>query len=364
MQTSGERDVNGPASPTRVGLIGYGYAGKTFHAPLIAAVPTLRLRAVASSAADKALADLPDVAIHADPYALIGDADIDLVVIATPNATHAPLARAAIAAGKHVVVEKPFALTLAEGEGIVALAEQHGVLLSVFHNRRWDSDFLTVSQAVRDGLVGTVSHFESHLDRFRPLVQDRWRERAGAGSGVWFDLGPHLVDQALQLFGLPDGVQASFAAQRPGAVTVDWAHVILCYGERRIVLHAGMLVAGGSHRFVVHGDGGTLVKQGADRQEQQLTSGMLPGDPGWGEDPDCLVVHAAAGPVRQRPSIAGDQRRFYEGIAAALGQGAPNPVPAREALSVMAVVEAAARSAAASGTTVAHCPPGSAGRAL
>ena len=339
------------ASSVRVGLIGYGFSGKTFHAPLIMSVPGLELCAVASSDAGKVQADFPGMMVHADPHALIAAEDIDLVVISTPNETHAPLARAAIAAGKHVVIDKPFTLDLDEARGLLALADDRGVLLSVFHNRRWDSDFLTVRAAIDEGAVGDVTHFESHFDRFRPVVRDRWRERPGPGSGVWYDLGPHLVDQALLLFGLPDGVQASIATQRPGAMTDDWAHVVLSYGQRRVVLQASMLVAGGVDRFTVHGTTGSITKRCADQQEAQLLAGMQPGEAGWGDDPDPLVIHTAAGQRDQR-AIPGDQRRYYHGIAAALRGSARNPVEPVEALAVMAVVEAAIL-AAKSGTTTA-----------
>ncbi len=336
--------IDKQASPIRVGLIGYGFSGKTFHAPLIASVAGLELRAVSSRDAGKVLADFPGMVVHADPHALIAAEDIDLVVIATPNETHAPLARAAIAAGKHVVIDKPFTLDLDEARGLVALAEDRGVLLSVFHNRRWDSDFLTVRAAIDAGIVGDVTHFESHFDRFRPDVRDRWRERSGPGSGVWYDLGPHLVDQALLLFGLPDTVQASIATQRPGAMTDDWAHVVLSYGQRRVILHASMLVAGGVDRFTVHGTAGSMTKRCADRQEAQLLSGMRPGEAGWGEDPDPLVIHAANGQREQR-AISGDQRGYYRGVTDALRGTAKTPVDPIEALAVMAVVEAAILSA-------------------
>lgn len=335
---------NTPARQVRVGLIGYGFSGKTFHAPLIGAVPGLSLCAVVSRDAAKVNADLPDAVVYADPAAMLTADDIDLVVIATPNDTHAPLARAAIEAGKHVVIDKPFTLDLAEARALVALAEHRGVILSVFHNRRWDSDFLGVRRAIEDGLIGTVSHFESHFDRFRPAVRDRWREHDVAGGGIWFDLGPHLVDQAVQLFGLPDRVQASLAKQRSGAVADDWAHVVLSYGERRVVLHAGMLVGGGTHRFTVHGDAGSIVKHAIDRQEAQLLAGMVPGAPGWGDDPDPLVFHDGTAPPREIATLPGDQRRYYSGIADAINGTGANPVPPIEALWVMAIVEAAVQS--------------------
>ena len=338
-------------TPIRVGLVGYGFSGRTFHAPLIRSVPGLALCAVASSDPDKVRADLPAMAVYADATALATAKGVDLVVIATPNASHAPLARAALAAGKHVVIDKPFALDLAEARDLVALSKAKGLMLSVFHNRRWDSDFLTIRQALADGRVGTVSHFESHFDRFRPQVRDRWRESGAPGGGIWFDLGPHLIDQALQLFGLPDRVQANFAQQRKGASAVDWAHVVLDYGRQRVVLHATMLCAGGVNRFSVHGDAGSLVKTLGDRQEAQLIAGMRPGEAGWGEDADPLIVYdqtPGQGQDIGRRTIAaskGDQSRYYASLVEALSGRPSDAVRAIEALAGMAVLEAAIDSA-------------------
>lgn len=332
-------------SPVRVGLIGYGYAGKTFHAPLINAANGLTLAGVASRDAAKVRADLPDVTVYPDAKALIGTPDIDLVVIATPNDTHTHLALAALEAGKHVVIDKPFALNVDEARQVVAAAERHGRFLSVFHNRRWDSDFLTIRRALADGLIGDVLHFESHFDRFRPQVRDRWRERDGPGGGLWFDLGPHLVDQALCLFGLPDHVQASMARQRPGVPADDWAHVILSYGECRVILHAGMLVAGGSQRFVAHGTRGSLAKQLGDRQESQLLTGLAPGVSGWGHDPDDLMLYDGFGAVQSIAASPGDQRVYYDAVANAISKDCSNPVTPVEALAVMSVIAAAKCSA-------------------
>lgn len=343
--------ANAPA-PIRVGLIGYGYAGKTFHAPLIRAVPALDLRVVGSRDPAKVRADLPGLAVMADPAAVAASDGVDLVVIASPNDTHAPLARIAMEAGKHVVIDKPFTLDLAEARGLVALARRHGGKLSVFHNRRWDSDYLSVRKAIADGVVGKVRHFESHFDRFRPQVRDRWREGAGPGSGIWYDLGPHLVDQAFQLFGLPDRVSANLARLRPGALSDDWAHVVLDYPDLRVVLHTSMLVAGGSPRFVVHGEAGSLVKEHPDVQEQQLLAGMAPGAPGWGQDPDRIAIHDGRGGVKRLPALAGDQPRFYQDLAQGIAHGGVDQTPALDALQVMACIEAALISAR-TGTVVA-----------
>jgi predicted dehydrogenase len=252
----------------RVGLIGYGYAGKTFHAPLIAAVPGLQLAAVASRDAAKVHADWPGTEVLADPQALLQRANLDLVVIATPNDSHYPLARAALAAGRHVVVDKPFTLTLAEARELQALAAQRGRLLSVFHNRRWDGDFLTLRALLAAGTLGRVVHLESRFDRFRPQVRQRWRESAQAGAGLWCDLGPHLLDQALQVFGPPRGIVLDQAALRDGAQADDWFLAQLRYDGLRVTLHASALAAAPGPRFTVHGTHGSWVTGSTRRRRR------------------------------------------------------------------------------------------------
>src|SRR5690606_18636228 len=200
--------------PLNVALVGYGYAGRVFHAPLVAHTPGLHLRTVVSREAARVHADFPQAEVVADPAAAFAQPDIDLVVIAAPNAVHAPLAVAALQAGRHVLVDKPFATTLEEARQVASAAQDAGRIASVFQNRRWDADFLALRGLVESGALGEVVELHSHFDRFRPQVPDRWRERAGPGAGLWFDFGPHLVDQVLQLFGPPLSVQADIAAQR------------------------------------------------------------------------------------------------------------------------------------------------------
>lgn len=328
----------------RVALIGYGFVGKTFHAPLIASVAGLRLSVVSSGSADKVKKDLPAVKVVATAEAAINDPEVDLVVIASPNDTHAPLAEKALNAGKHVVVDKPFTLTLDEARSLAALANQKKLLLSVFQNRRWDSDFLGVRKVIDGGMIGEVKHFESHMDRFRPVVRDRWREQDLPGSGLWFDIGPHLVDQALQVFGLPETVSGDLAILRTGASTNDWAHVTLSYPGHKVILHASMLTAGGVSRFTVHGDKGSLVKQSPDQQESQLLAGILPGSESWGKDSDDLVIYNADQQSIRIPTPQGDQRQYYFQICEALSHGKVNPVSPVQAIAVMAVLEAAVQS--------------------
>lgn len=337
------------ADRIRVGLVGYGPAGRIFHAPLLRAVPAMALTTISTSKADEVAALDPAIHCAGSAAEIFADPAIDLVVIATPSATHAALAADALRAGKHVVVDKPFALTLAQAQDLVTLAARCGRQLAVFHNRRFDSDFRSVRAGIEEGLVGRVTHFESHFDRFRPEIRDRWREDGSAGSGIWFDLGPHLVDQALALFGRPDAVSADFAALRDGGVSDDWAHVVLRYPQMRVVLHASMTVAaagaGGSPRFIVHGTGGTLIKRLLDPQETQLVAGLRPGDAGWGVDDDPLEIYDALGRMRTRPALAGCQEHFYVQVAAAILSGGPLPTPVEDALAVQAVIETAQHSA-------------------
>ncbi|WP_430493401.1 oxidoreductase [Enterobacter mori] len=332
------------AKTINIALIGYGFVGKTFHAPLIQSIEGLTLAVVSSRDEEKVKRDLPNVLVVATPEEAIQHPDVDLVVIASPNATHAPLAALALNAGKHVVVDKPFTLDMQEARELIALADEKQRLLSVFHNRRWDSDFLGIKQVIEEGRLGKVKLFESHIDRFRPEVRVRWREQNVPGSGLWFDLGPHLIDQTLQLFGLPQSVQGNIATLRDGAEINDWAHVVLNYPEHKVILHASMLVAGGTSRFTVHGDKASVVKARIDQQEAQLLAGVIPGSESWGEDSDDMVLFDAAGDATRLKTPKGNQRQYYINVRDALTGTIGNPVHPVEALAVMAVLEAAVRS--------------------
>ena len=324
----------------RVALLGYGYVGKTFHAPLIQAVDGLELTVVGSSRPDAVHERIPGVRVATVAEAAT-NADADLVVIATPNDSHFPLAAAALRAGKHVVVDKPFTVTLQQAESLASIAREHGRLLSVFHNRRWDSEILATKQVLHAGVLGEVSHYECHMDRYRPNVRQRWREDPGPGAGLWFDLGPHMIDQALHLFGMPQAVQGSLATLRPGGQTDDWGHAVLHYPRVRAVLHTSLLVSGGGPRTQMHGTLGSWAKFGADTQEPQLQKGMSPRDPEFGVDPDEGVLYdGATGTQTRTPTPAGCQQRFYEGMRDAITSGGPLPVPTAEALTVMKVMAA------------------------
>ncbi|ACT06988.1 oxidoreductase domain protein [Dickeya chrysanthemi Ech1591] len=327
----------------RVGLLGYGYASKTFHAPLIAATSGMKLAAVSSSDAGKVQADWPSMRVEQEPQALFNDPDIDLIVIPTPNDTHFPLARQALMAGKHVVVDKPFTVTLSQARELRQQAEHAGKLLSVFHNRRWDSDFLTLKHLLKTGALGDVVYMESHFDRYRPAIRQRWREDGGEGSGIWYDLAPHLIDQALQLFGLPVAIQADLAQLRPGSKATDYFHATLIYPQRRVVVHGTMLAAAESARYIIHGTQGSYVKFGLDPQEDQLKAGEKPEDhDNWGQDNRDGVLtfhHDGVLAAQTVPTIPGHYPAYYAGIRdALLGQG-DNPVPVEQAINVMELVE-------------------------
>jgi predicted dehydrogenase len=330
----------------RVGLIGYGYVGRTFHAPLIQSVSGMVLSVIGSSQG-KALRDTFPESTICSAEDVTTREDVDLVVIASPNESHYPLALAALRAGKDVVIDKPFTVTLDEARSLRQVAEQEKRLLSVFHNRRWDSEIIAAKEALASGVLGEVTHFECHMDRFRPNVRHRWREDPGPGAGLWYDLGPHLIDLSLYLFGLPHSVSASFATLRDGGRTDDWAHIQLFYDRLRIVLHSSLLVAGGGPRSVLHGTKASWAKYGADVQEEQLKAGISPLDPAFGHDPTpCFLFDGDTGVKTEIPSPHANQRGYYVAIRDTILRGEPSPVPARDAIATMAILEASFQSGA------------------
>ncbi len=271
----------------KVGLIGYGMAGQVFHAPVITAVPHLQLSKVVERRGDTSRQRYPWVEVVRDAAALFEDKDIELVVVATPNASHFDLARQALLAYKHVVVDKPFTITSEQAGQLIELARRQRKLISVFQNRRWDGDFQTVSQIVRQGCLGRLVEYESHFDRFRNYFSPEraWREEAGLGSGVLFDLGSHLIDQAQVLFGLPQMLTADIRSQRDAGKADDQFELILYYDNLKVTLKAGLLVREPGPRFALHGTAGSFVKYGVDPQEEALKRGLSPREPDWGMEP-------------------------------------------------------------------------------
>jgi predicted dehydrogenase len=334
----------------RVGLVGFGYVGATFHAPIISAVEGLELAAVSTSRPHDVRAALPQTTVVETPAALYGDASIDLIVITSPNDSHADLAREALLAGKHVVVEKPFVTRSADGDALIALARERGRVLSVFHNRRWDGDFLTLKQLIQDGVLGEIATFESHFDRYRPEIKNRWRESDIAGGGLLYDLGPHLLDQCVQLFGKPETLFADLRCQRPGAKAIDYVHLVLGYGRRSAILHAASLVRAPSARFVVQGSRASFGKQGLDTQEPALKRGERPGSPDWGKDDPAqygtLIRGDDATQMETIETRRGCYENYYRELAGAIRGECAVPVSAEDGVLTIRLIEAALQSAA------------------
>ena len=346
-------------TPIRVALIGYGLAGASFHAPFIATTPSLDLRAIVTHDPERrarAARDHPQARIVDDADVLWREAsELDLVVVATPNRTHVPLARAALAAGLAVVVDKPLAPTAAQAEALIDEAQRRGVALTVYHNRRWDGDFITLRQLVAAGSLGTVFRFESRFDRWRPTPKGNWRERGdpAEAGGILYDLGSHLIDQALVLLGPVTSVYAELDRRRDGVEADDDSFLALTHasGARS---HVGMSAVAGQTvvRLRVLGSRAAYVKHGLDVQEEALRRGERPNQPGWGEEPPARWGSLGAGDdVRPVPTVRGEYPAFYAGVARALRDGGPMPVDPRDAVAGLRIIEAA-RSSAATGSVI------------
>jgi len=311
-----------------VGLVGFGFAGRVFHAPVIRAVEGLRLTTI--------------VQRHGAPDPLYRDVEfvrgveelltrpVDLIVIATPNTAHHPIAKQCLLAGHHVVVDKPFTTTLAEAEELVQLARSRHRVITVYQDRRYTGDFATVQKVVSDGAVGRVVIFESHFDRFRPEPKpNAWREENLPGSGVWFDLGPHLFDQALLLFGVPDAIGADIRIERPHAAVDDAFDVTLYYRHTRAVLRASMMAAPLGPTWIVHGTKGSFLKYGMDPQEAALKAGRTPDEPDWDVDPPEMYGKLTTLDGTQVvPTLRSSFARYYENVRdVLLGKAKPAVTP-------------------------------------
>lgn len=332
-----------------VGLVGYGMSGSSLHAPLIGAEPGLELRAVVTSNPDRVHRDLPSVRVVPTLDRVLDDASIELVVVAVPNAAHHEVTRAALLADRHVVVDKPFTVSTAEADDLIRTADERDRRLTVFHQRRWDSDHLTVRRCVEKGLLGRVSTYLARYERFLLQPAARWTELDGPGTGVLYDLGSHLIDQVLSLFGSPETVWADLRVQRPGGVAVDYAHLVLGYGPLRAVLHIGSVVRARGPRFEVHGDRGSFVVHGVDGQIPAMLAGRRPGDPGWGEEPEdrygtVTTELGGLATTARLASVHGAYESFYRGVVEAVRGTGPVPVPAAQARDTVRVIEHAARS--------------------
>jgi scyllo-inositol 2-dehydrogenase (NADP+) len=328
-----------------VGLIGFGLGGRCFHAPLIHAVQGLRLAAVLQRTGDSAAQLYPDARIVRTLDELLSIDSIDLIVISTPNQTHFPFAKRALEAGKHVVVDKPFTTTIAEATELLNLARQKNLVLSVYHNRRFDADFQALRQTIANGDLGRIVRFESTYDRFRPTSKpNAWREKPGPGSGVLFDLAPHLLDQSFTLLGTPQAITADVRIERTGFTTDDAFDIFLHYpSETRALLRATMLCAVPRPRLVVLGEKGTYLKREFDPLEPNLRGGQIPTGPSWVvEKPENygeLTTVEDGMPSTRKISSTGDWREFYANIRDAITANAPLLVTPQQILNVMVALE-------------------------
>ncbi|MFL6550311.1 MAG: Gfo/Idh/MocA family oxidoreductase [Povalibacter sp.] len=330
----------------RVGLIGFGLAGRYFHAPLITAAG-MDLCAVVTSRTQEVRDAFPNVSVVDGVKDFLMRHDIDLIVVASPSQFHFEHAREALSAGKHVVIDKPLSTSPTEANALIELAEQKRRKLSVFQNRRWDGDFLTIRQLLEEQRLGKIAYFRARWDRFRPEIADRWRERAQPGSGMLFDLGSHLIDQALVLFGWPDWVQADVFGQREGSMTDDGFEILMGKGSMRISLGVSSLAAAGDWRYCIHGTRGSFFKAGLDPQEDQARAGLSARDERFGveaEERFGKLINGVNNDVQIIPTERGSWLTYYERMKQAIEEDAAVPVLAEEARTVLQVIEAARRS--------------------
>jgi len=329
-----------------VGLVGFGLAGRAFHAPVIRAVPGLHLAAILQRSGNEAAEKYPDVRIVRSLDELLAMKEIRLIVIATPNETHYPFAGQCLETGRDVVVDKPFTTTLEEAISLVQIAKNAGRLLTVYQNRRYDGDFQAIRKLAEEGTLGRIVRFETSYDRYRPhLKPGAWRETQRPGSGILFDIAPHLIDHALVLFGLPEAVTAEVRIERENAVADDAFDITLHYpNSLRAVLRSSILAAAPRPRFVVLGTQGSFVKQSFDPQEMNLRRGYIPADTAWGHEPEenWGVLTIPAGDVfehRRIPSASCDYRDYYANVRDAILGLAELAVTPEWSLDVMRLLE-------------------------
>ncbi len=335
-----------------VGLVGFGLGGRCFHAPVIRAVQGLQLMAVLQRSGDSAAQAFPDTRVVRSIDELLAIDSIRLVVISTPNQTHFPIAKRCLEADRDVVIDKPFTTNAAEAVELLQLAKKLGRVLTVYHNRRFDADFQALRQTLTAGELGHIIRFESTYDRYRPARKPgAWREQPGPGSGVLFDLAPHLIDQAMMLLGTPLAVTADVRIERPGFSTDDAFDLLLHYPDgARALLRATMMSATPRPRLVLLGEKGSYLKRGFDPLETNLRNGQIPTGPSWVVDNEenwgeLAIVEDGNTTLRKIPSI-GDWRDFYANVRDAILGKAPLLVTPQQALDVMVALELALESTA------------------
>ncbi len=331
-----------------VGLVGFGLSGRYFHAPFLSTIPGFKIKGVVERSRNDAQAYDPAIENHKSIDSLLNDDAIQVVFICTPNETHFEYAMKALEKGKHIVIEKPFANTEAEAAEIFRLAESKGLVATAYQNRRWDSDFLTVKRLISDDRLGNIFEFESRYDRYRPVpVTNTWKEQGGVGAGNVYNLGPHLIDQALVLFGTPETVTANIKSLRGGSAIDDYFSIVLGYPDKVVTLKSSLLVYHNEPRYLLHGSKGSFFKGGLDVQEETLRKDQLPTGENWGAEPEnrwgTLYSDAYTGIVKSEP---GNYSPFYRNIRDCVAAGAQPLVKPREVLNTARVIDLAFKSEA------------------
>ncbi|MGB9405328.1 MAG: oxidoreductase [Candidatus Acidiferrales bacterium] len=331
----------------RVGLIGFGFTAQTFHAPVIRAVEGMKLCLILERSGALAAQRYPEVRIARTLDEFLAVDEIELCVIATPNASHFDLARQCLLAGRHVVVDKPFTITSLEAEELMRVAHETKRVLSVYHNRRWDGDFQTAGKLLKSGDLGRVVAYESQYDRFRPQPKpNAWREKNEPGSGILYDLGPHLIDQAFALFGPPEAIMADVRIERDTAQVDDAFDIAMHYPRLRVTLSSTMLACSPRPRFRIFGTRGSFVKESFDPQEDMLRRGETPGRVGWGADPEerwgtMHFLDGVESTTKKVKTEAGDYCGFYANVRDAIVKGDRLTVTARDGWNVIRAIELA-----------------------
>ena len=333
-------------NPIKTALLSYGMSGEIFHAPLLAVNPGFELTTVLQRNSDKAKQRYPHTKIVRSVDEVINDSAVELVVINTPNVSHHQFATQALEAGKHVIVEKPFTVTTQEADDLIALAKKKNRQLTVFQNRRWDGDFMTVKKVVDNKWVGKIAEFELHYDRYRNYIEaNTWKEEQGPGSGILYNLGSHMLDQVLALFGIPLEVDARVGIQRPNGKVEDFYDIRMHYKDFHAIVKSSYLVREATPRYILHGTEGSFVKYGIDPQEQALKDGKIPGSVGWGTEGKDLWGKLNAtvgglhfdGPVE---TLAGDYTQFYKNLYDSIRDGKPLAVKPEESRDGIRLIEA------------------------
>ncbi|WP_455661819.1 oxidoreductase [Pradoshia sp.] len=334
--------------PIKTAIIGFGLSGSKFHAPFIQDMKEFELSAIVVRQPEKIRSQVGDIPVFDSIEKVLEEMpEIELVIISTPTPTHYSTAKTAIQAGKHLIVEKPFVVTIEEGEELIALAKEHNTVLSVYQNRRWDGDYLTVKSLIESGKLGNVHTIEMNWDRYRKEVRDRWKEADIPGSGVFYDIAPHMLDQALCLWGEPYAIYGNMQKQREGAKATDYFHVVLEYEQGSIIIRGGTLVAAQTPRFVVHGTEGSYIIYGHDPQEAQLQAGIMPNDEGYGiRDENRMSIFVKPDGTQETIEVAkGNYADYFKQVAEAIHVGGAVPVTGEEGLAVIRLIEAGIESA-------------------